>query len=340
MFSRFVKDRRGNFAVITALCSVVLFGMVGLAVDYVRLTSAKSFFQDEADAIGVAIAATSDPTEKPDKYVRDLKMAITEKLDNQLVGAVSATAVWIGKTQVQVDVSATVSSMIMHVVSPSHRETKVAVTSLVNLERRFSEPAKPEKIIWEGSAVDYNRIYAYCYKPATGARTQETPVMDNANTNYEDRYEYPVCGNGEFLSYKLHSVENARYNSRNWERNPRIRYADTWIDEDGAIQISGGKDENGQYQPQPQLETVMCPSLEKCKPKSQGGIIPEGTNRTPRQDKMACAPGKYFYYGWEDRPYMLNGQRYGDNDFDDIILVMPCDSGPPIEEKPRIWIGG
>jgi hypothetical protein len=69
------------------------------------------------------------------------------------------------------------------------------------------------------------------------------------------------------------------------------------------------------------LETVLCPSLEACRPQSEGGIIPEGRHRVPERVREACAPGKYMYYGWEDRP---PGRGWTDRDYDDIRLIVGC----------------
>ena len=60
--SGFLADRRGNFAVIFALCLVPVMALVGAAVDYSRMVAAQGELQDAADA-GALAAATSGGTE-------------------------------------------------------------------------------------------------------------------------------------------------------------------------------------------------------------------------------------------------------------------------------------
>ena len=45
--------------------------------------------------------------------------------------------------------------------------------------------------------------------------------------------------------------------------------------------------------------------------------------RTPQQADQACSPGKYIYFGWEDRP---PGYGWTDSDYDDIRVVVECPS--------------
>ncbi|MCK1419844.1 pilus assembly protein [Bradyrhizobium sp. 182] len=58
---RFVHDRRGNIAVIFALCCVPLITVVGCAVDYSRATQIRSKLQGAADAASVGSVAKSSP---------------------------------------------------------------------------------------------------------------------------------------------------------------------------------------------------------------------------------------------------------------------------------------
>lgn len=66
---------------------------------------------------------------------------------------------------------------------------------------------------------------------------------------------------------------------------------------------------------------VTCEDRNACKPERQGGIIPQGTNRTPQRATTACAPGKFMYYGWEDRPPEGGGS---DRDYNDIRIIIEC----------------
>ena len=58
---RFVRDRRGNIAVIFAFCCVPLITVVGCAVDYARATQIRSKLQAAADAASVGSVAKASP---------------------------------------------------------------------------------------------------------------------------------------------------------------------------------------------------------------------------------------------------------------------------------------
>jgi Flp pilus assembly protein TadG len=58
---RFARDRRGNIAVIFAICCVPLITVVGCAVDYSRATQLRSKLQAAADAASVGSLAKASP---------------------------------------------------------------------------------------------------------------------------------------------------------------------------------------------------------------------------------------------------------------------------------------
>ncbi|MBR1180016.1 pilus assembly protein [Bradyrhizobium sp. KB893862 SZCCT0404] len=58
---RFVREKRGNVAVIFALCCVPLITVVGCAVDYSRATQVRSKLQAAADAASVGSVAKASP---------------------------------------------------------------------------------------------------------------------------------------------------------------------------------------------------------------------------------------------------------------------------------------
>jgi Flp pilus assembly protein TadG len=53
-FSRFLRNKDGNYAVITAICAVPVFAIAGLAIDYSRAIYAESKMQAAADAAVLA----------------------------------------------------------------------------------------------------------------------------------------------------------------------------------------------------------------------------------------------------------------------------------------------
>ncbi len=60
-FHRLIRDRRGNVAVIFAICCVPLITAVGCAVDYSRATQIRSKLQAAADAASVGSLAKNSP---------------------------------------------------------------------------------------------------------------------------------------------------------------------------------------------------------------------------------------------------------------------------------------
>jgi len=69
------------------------------------------------------------------------------------------------------------------------------------------------------------------------------------------------------------------------------------------------------------LETVLCDSQVACRYKSEGVMLAEGANRVPQKATATCSTGKYFYYGWKDRPPEQGGS---DRDYNDIRIVIAC----------------
>ncbi|MDH2347213.1 MULTISPECIES: pilus assembly protein [unclassified Bradyrhizobium] len=61
IFRRFLRDRRGNVAVIFAICCVPLITLVGSAIDYSRATQVRSKLQAAADAASVGAIAKASP---------------------------------------------------------------------------------------------------------------------------------------------------------------------------------------------------------------------------------------------------------------------------------------
>jgi hypothetical protein len=181
----------------------------------------------------------------------------------------------------------------------------------------------PELINLSPEAADYNEVHAYCFDfagsgPAAGRRTQMTKIAHNITPPVRD-YVWPDCPEGQSLSFRLYNLRNARTNPTKIA-NPPARdvynhYSDTVLDEGREIFDFGGLSI---------LETVRCDSFEECRPTNQGGVLPIGRYRTPNREDRPCVPGKFMYFGWEDRP---PGIGWSDEDYDDILFVMRCPTG-------------
>ncbi len=56
MIRRFLKDRRGNFAMLTAISMVPIMGALMLAIDYSEMSRQRQLMQNALDAAGIATA--------------------------------------------------------------------------------------------------------------------------------------------------------------------------------------------------------------------------------------------------------------------------------------------
>lgn len=324
MLRRFLADQRGNYATIFVLASVPLFGAVGVAVDYSRALNVRSFIQAQADAAALA-GVRLGPTGDPSFLINSMHSAILERFGpGQWIDQLQAEGQWQSQTDFRVSAEGAVPVSILAAVPgfPSEVPISVSVTARVAEPTYIYKP--PTMTQLDPEASDYNRISVYCYDPKkrenrkTHGRTQMTEIADNAGTKYT--YTMPVCDPGQMLSYKLMNVRDARTNPDRWDNRQAERYTyftDTTLKQGAEVYDLDDRDI---------LETVLCNTISECRPRSQGGILPEGKDRTPQRATKVCTPGKYMYYGWEDRP---PGAGWTDRDYDDIRIIIAC---PTIEE--------
>ena len=152
---------------------------------------------------------------------------------------------------------------------------------------------------------------------------------------------WPECGKGESISFRMRNIRHAKSEPALWA-NPKAKpygrpefnyFTDTEI-VDGVEKFKMRRNSETTPMTSPSMvETVRCDSLNQCDPKKPGNIIPKGTNRTVVPTSAPCLPGKFMYFGWEDRPPGQSGKNatwtdpaWTDRDFDDIVFVMKCPS--------------
>ncbi|TPE61824.1 hypothetical protein FJQ54_07990 [Sandaracinobacter neustonicus] len=206
----------------------------------------------------------------------------------------------------------------------------------------------PEKTDLDNEAWDYNRLYAYCYKysgtgTAASRRSQMSLIADNIPTSgsgvsnfwteagkrgfgkVPSPLVWPECAKGESLSFRLENIREVKQAISNttttknawaaYDANKSTKlynhYTDTTIA--SGVETFGGLTESV-------LETVRCDTKDLCDPNKTGTVIPKGKNRTPQVSGLPCLPGKYMYFGWEDRPPTHGSDR----DYDDIRILMRC----------------
>ena len=215
----------------------------------------------------------------------------------------------------------------------------------------FYEP--PESVVLDAEAGDFNEIYAYCYDPNGGGsrasrRSQMVLIANNMSSgqnivsisggrisaNPAAEPDWPNCSaEGQTLSFRLRNIRHVKSQPVLWNnpnatidgRKPRRpefnHYTDTVINNGTEI-----------FNFSPSLvETVMCETRDACDPSKSGNDIPKGKNRFPQLATEGCQPGKFMYFGWEDRPTGQSGANsswldpaWTDSDFDDIAIIMRC----------------
>lgn len=314
-----LADRKGAMAVAMAFMAVPLIGAVGVAIDYQRLITVRQFLQSELDAAAVGSAGAGREDESGRWLERMRRLAGARFGADGWPATLELAGSWRSDELYFAEATAAVDLTFLRLLPGLPDAVEVAVASLARVQLPVLVYEEPELAELDPEAGDYNRLTAYCFDraaartPGESGRSQFTVIADNAGTAYE--FSMPRCGPGEVMSYQLLNVRGARTQPALWDDPLRERYVyhtDTVILNDVEDHDLGGWN---------MLETVLCDSLEQCRPRSEGGIIPEGKERVPERAREACEPGKYMYYGWEDRP---PGRGWTDRDYDDIRLVIGC----------------
>lgn len=306
----------GNFGLLFALLLVPIFGAAGIAVDYARATNVKELVQTQVDTAALNGAHTGSSGDISPQ-IAYLRSAILRDAGGR-IEQLSVGGEWLSPTDLQVTAKGTIPLTILAAVPGFPDGIPFSTSATV----RISEPkyvySPPTVAQLDPDAADYDRIDVYCFdpdkrdNPGNHGRTQITKIADNAGSKFS--YKMPSCKQGEALSFRLYNVRNARTNPKEWNS----KYADRYEYYTDTVLKNGVEEYDGLKQDI--LETVMCDNLAECKGKSKGGILPEGAGRTPERTQEACAPGKYLYFGWEDRPPNSGSDR----DYNDIRIVMSC----------------
>ncbi len=317
---RLNTDSRGSIAVIFGLAIIPVLAAAGLALDYVRVVNARDALQYKADSAALSVVASDGKMTASDGVAFTLDQMPPPA--NGLTH-VSVSGKWLTATDYEVIASGAVKTSILAILPMVGEEIGFSIRTVARLAKTAAVYKNPQTATLDPEAGDYNRIYVYCFdainssSPSKG-RSQMTAIADNGGTTYD--FKMPACKPGEELSYMLHNVTDARTKPAQWDGPAKLNtyYTDTRI-----IEGTEHYDLDGWNI----LETVLCPSLAKCKPTNQGGVIPYGKNRTPQRATEACEPGKFMYFGWEDRPPPKpNGEARGasDRDYDDIRVIIEC----------------
>ncbi|CAN5133033.1 hypothetical protein BH10PSE7_BH10PSE7_41400 [soil metagenome] len=319
---KFVRARNGNVGVLFAIAIVPLMASAGVATDFLRAFQIRTLIQTRADAAALASAA-DDKEIANGKWAQRIHDDIAAKFGDAFAPEnIVVNGGWLSKTDYRVDVSAEIPTTLLRVL-PDLAKIGIAAESVARITKPVLTYKPPKFTQLDPDAADYNRMYVYCFNPEeasdpdTHGRSQEVAIADDAGTEYN--YTMPICGPGETISYRLHNVRNAHDRPADWDRDGAEHYeyyTDTRI-------VAGVEHYDLQYD---MVETVLCDNYGECKAEGEGGIIPEGPNRTPEHATAACSNGKFLYYGWEDRP---PGGGSSDRDYNDIRIITEC----PVSES-------
>lgn len=348
---QFFTGKAGNVAMIFALSLVPICGLAGMSVDTARLLNVRTTLQAEADVTALN-GAVGGPESNYGTQISAMNERVMAAHGNSGLSDLSVSGSWSGPN-FRVEASARVNTVLMHAVPGIGDNVRVSVRATARLHQPLLQYEVPEVTWLDPEAGDYNRIYVYCFDPdpTTGKtleerRTQRTPLQDNNGRNFileqPHLYSWPRCEPGETISFELYNLRFSRTNPQRIDQNPandhqwcqhpvlpgfpnpcrHRHFTDTTF-------INGVEHHTGlQFNI---LETVLCDTFEDCRPQNQGGVLPAGTNRNPQKDTVGCSPGKYMYYGWEDRPPGLPGgtsnwtqMGWTDRDYDDIRIVIQC----------------
>ncbi len=356
--SRFSSDARGNVAVIFALLAMPIIGLAGISIDFSRATDARAQLQAVSDGIALHIANSENREDFEQVLAAYLADENGAGLDTGKLAAIILDGEWLNANTFALELTGTVRTAMAHTIPGIAQAMRVNVRTEVHIDALVRQYEPPELTYLDHNAADHNQLFAYCfdYSAANPAdpeardefRSQMTLIADNADP--EVPFVWPRCLEGESLSFKLRNRRHVLAHPELLDDPNRPPYAavfeyftDTWIvngrenfDIVRVVEwvpnawrqwVSPGQIDQGFEM----LETIRCNSRAECVGVSEGGIIPEGTNRTPVVEDRGCTPGAYMYFGWEDRPPGQTGPggnwrqaAWTDRDYNDIQIVVKC----------------
>lgn len=327
--SALIRDERGVVALVAALALPVMMGVGALAVDVSQYRMISNRLQGAADA--GALAAVQHLSDQPTaaywaaeyamENVPDSFGEVTRASDVTFGSYDPAEGTFIPSTE---DVNAIRVTAVREdargngarrFLSAIFGAGDVGISASAIAARTITSVYDaPELSNLDNKAGDYNEVYVYCYDfegtaPVAERRTQMIKIAHNISAKVS--YNWPTCLPGHSLSFRLRNFISSRKDA---EAGKPIKgkennyYSDT-IYENGREVFNSTV--------RPILETIRCDTYDECTPwKDQ----PDGIRHVPVAEDRPCVPGKFMYYGWEDRPT-------GDGDFNDIRFVMKCPTG-------------
>lgn len=345
------RNRKGAIAMIAAMAAPAMIGTAALAIDFGSWYYAQGKLQAAADSAALAgLQVIERPAEVPDIARSYAANNVPADYGTVVTAADVVVGIWNPDTRTFTPGSTPDTNAVRVTAVRSGARGNQVNTILAHMFTRAPDlqasaiAARQLNIQYEppvatnlsNEAHDFNELYAYCFNHAgTGSAESRRSKMTLISNNYRagrnvitesggvitavptDPLIWPECRDGESLSFRLRNLRSAKNEWENGRRPTNIttfnHHTDTRIDRgnelyDGISNLTI-------------LETVRCDSQALCTPGTTGSPIRTGRNRTPSFSSQPCEPGKFMYYGWEDRPPQLGGS---DRDYDDIRILMRC----------------
>lgn len=365
MFAR-LKNDSGSVAVLFGLAIIPVIGAAGIAMDYSRASSARTSLQVKADLIALTVAGDEIKSGYQDVVAR-MSRDVAGEIGVSGLNGLAFNGTWTDEMTFEVTSTGRIDTLIAHVLPGIAPNMDLGVIAVARISEQQFQYDPPALTYLDPDAGDYNQIYVYCFDYARANpsnpdlnhrhRSQMTLIADNEGRKYD--FEWPRCAEDQSLSFRMRNMRHVRSHPELLKDRTIPPYAaefdyytDTRVFEGRETSVvvreNAWAPNNwpGQYregrisQGFEMVETVLCDTLAECVGSSRGGILPEGKNRNPRTAAQACAPGKYMYFGWEDRPPGQQGPSgswtdpaWTDRDYDDIRIVMKCPSGGAIGDR-------
>jgi Flp pilus assembly pilin Flp len=338
IFKRFIRNENGTTAVLFGLALIPLAGMAGAAVDYSRMTALRAGLQQAADktAMTVLYADYAKRSYDVDAIFKGSLGPAAKALLETAPGSLSVSGAWVAKNEYKVTVSGSLAGSLIRAVMPERILDVGVRAAAVSSQTRSS--AKIQGTNLDPEAADYNETQAYCYNdktkgrlgpldPKTGERKPFAKIADNTDAGVKAGPQVTdiQCAEGEEISFLLKNIREARTSpAKQASGTPRYFYTDA-VRNKATDVVSYTVTFDGLTRNT--LETILCDTQEQCQPKSKGGILPNNhqMGRLPAVNAKVCSPGKYLYFGWEDRIPGYPGDS-SDTDFDDIRMSITCPS--------------
>lgn len=349
---RVAADRRGATAMVFALLTPLLLGAGAFALDTAHYSYVDNRLQSAADSAALAgIRSLSDPDVAVSDAVEFAERNVPDSYGNVTSDADVEIGIYDPATgNFTVATGEDVNAVRVRAVRSVERgnapprflssilgmdQADITATAIAARQPQSVQYEPPERTNLDNEAHDYNEIWAYCYKyngdgtPAQN-RSQMTLISNNLPANRlatvesggkitqdppGDDLVWPECAPDESLSFRLRNFRSAKYDIKQWKNKDIMKEGKGMWNHYTDTKLVNGREEFALTNNI--LETVRCDSLDVCK---AGGAVKAGKNRTPNVEQAACLPGKYMYFGWEDRPPTGSS----DKDYDDIVIVMKC----------------